>query len=226
MNENTNYEKMKFLLSAVKNAFLFMKKSYSKNCNSDLLISAFSESLKKDLNNFEIVYDFVCGKDENQIEGITKNHLLSLGDTVILDASVFFDGIWCDITRTFFIENVSPLQNQRFNLIKNSLLCGESALKIGNTASDVFSSVNREIEKSGVNLIHHAGHKIDKTPVSNPEFVLSDKTVLNSGFYAIESGIYKDFGIRLEDNYFLSQKGLENLSIGLMPFDIKEYLLK
>ena len=45
-------------------------------------------------------------------------------------------------------------------------------------------------------------------------------------FYTLEPGFYKGFGIRLENDYLLTDSELENLFEDLMPLDIKEYILK
>ena len=77
-----------------------------------------------------------------------------------------------------------------------------------------------------LSLVHHAGHLISIDPVSIPEFVSGEKnTVKKDDIVAIESGIYKEFGIRLENDYLVEDDECINLFEVLMPIDIEEYVL-
>jgi hypothetical protein len=42
----------------------------------------------------------------------------------------------------------------------------------------------------------------------------------------VESGLYCDFGIRLENDYLLNTDGAVDCFEQLLPLDIKEYVLK
>ena len=77
-----------------------------------------------------------------------------------------------------------------------------------------------------MNLVHHAGHLISNEPVSVPEFIKDENNIIKTGdIVAIESGIYKDFGIRLENDYLVLDDRCINLFEELMPIDIEEYVL-
>ena len=69
-------------------------------------------------------------------------------------------------------------------------------------------------------------NQIETAPVEKPLFLKSGQETLKNGFYTIESGLYKDFGMRLENDYFVDEAGATNLFENLMPLVAKEYILK
>ena len=209
------------------NAFNAFKNAFSLGKNSDELFSVFKNSLDNELKSCEILYDYIWGDDTLGIDGKTQNYIPKIGDTVIMDISIKHGGVWCDVTRTFFVGEPSKSQAQVFDMLKCAMKSGENAIKIGAKACDIYNAVNSVYLKNGCELVHHAGHKILTEAVMQPQFLPEKDGVIESGaFYTLEPGFYKDFGIRLENDYLLTDSGLENLFEGLMPLDIKEYILK
>ena len=104
-------------LIAVANAFKAFKAQYKKGIDCFTLFENFTGVLDKELKDYQIKYDYICGKDTLNVDGVTKNYLLADGDTIIMDISVGFDGVWCDVTRTFFVGGYSSNQEQIFNPI-------------------------------------------------------------------------------------------------------------
>ena len=225
--ENENLKTVNALLSATATAFKNFKENYSADKTSDELFSAFKKSLDLTFKDYEIKYDFLVGNDTLNVDGITENYIPKAGDTVIMDISLKINGAWSDVCRTFFIGSPTRSQKKAFNLVKKSIKKGEKVLRAGIPACDIYSAVNSVYEKNGEKLIHHAGHKIGSEPLEQPQFLSENKTPVNSGeIFTIESGLYKDFGIRLENDYLIAEKKAINLFIGLMPLNIKEYILK
>ena len=213
-------------LIAVANAFKAFKAQYKKGIDCFTLFENFTDVLDKELKDYQIKYDYICGKDTLNVDGVTKNYLLADGDTIIMDISVGFDGVWCDVTRTFFVGGYSSNQEQIFNLIKDSLERGKKALKNGAFALDIYNAVNQAFVEKGKRLIHHAGHKIGQSCLLQPQFLPdNDGAVYLNDLVAIESGLYEDFGIRLENDYLITKDGTVDLFTDLMPLDIKEYVL-
>lgn len=215
------------ILSAVAKAYLDFKKAFSMEKNSDQLFEAFSLSLKESLGDYQTVYDYAWGKDALNIDGISKAYMPKKGDTLIMDISVGKDGVWCDVCRTFFVQEVTCEQRQIFELIKKSVRAGHSALKAGVKACDIYEAVNGVYQKEGKVLVHHAGHKIGSEPLMQPQFLEENKTQIENGqTYTIESGLYDGFGIRLENDYLVKNGGAEDLFEELLPLEIEEYILR
>ncbi len=214
-------------LKAVSEAYREFKNAFTQDKTTDELFSVFEKSLKNSLGEYEIVYDYIWGKDSLNIDGVTKNCLPRLGDTLIMDISVKKDGLWCDVCRTFFVGEPSEEQRKTFEMIKKSVRAGQSALKVGEKACTIYNVVNSVYQESGKTLVHHAGHKIGGAPLMQPQFLADNETALVCGeLYTIESGLYEQFGIRLENDYILTENGAIDLFEELLPLDIKEYVLK
>ncbi len=214
-------------LKAVGKAFTEFKKSFKFGMDTDQLFIHFKNSLTESLSDYQIVYDYVWGKDTLNIDGVTKGYIPKEGDTLIMDVSVGKNGVWCDVCRTFFVGNISREQREVFEMIKASIREGQKAIKKGALASEVYKAVNGVHERQGKTLVHHAGHKIGESCLMQPQFLLDNNTALQAGdFYTVESGAYQDFGVRLENDFLLTEDGAEDLFEEILPLNIEEYLLK
>lgn len=219
-------EKVEIILKAVTNAFDAFKSGFKTGITSDELFKPFLKSLHDDLGEYEILYDYIWGEDSLNIDGVSKGYIPKTGDTVIMDISVGKGGVWCDICRTFFVGKASDEQAHVFELIKQSIKMGEEKLKAGTSADEIYKAVNLAYEADGKVLVHHAGHKIGKSALMEPRFVSGNSAKIEaSNIYTIESGFYEKFGIRLENDYFVSHDKTENLFEKYMSLDIREYEL-
>jgi Xaa-Pro aminopeptidase len=213
-------------LIAVAKAYKEFKNCFEYGKTTDQLFENFKKSLDVSLGEYEIVYDYIWGKESLNIDGQTTGYYPKDGDTLIMDISVGKDGVWCDVCRTYFVGEITNAQLEIYEMIKRSIKAGEHVLKAGVKANELYSAVNGEYEKCGYSLVHHSGHQIETAPVEKPLFVASGNEILKDGFYTIESGLYKDFGMRLENDYFVDKNGATNLFENLMPLEAKEYILK
>lgn len=216
---------IKKILNAVAFAFKSFRASFAFGKTTDELFEAFEGALRNELGEYEIVYDYIWGKDTLNIDGQTKGYTPRMGDTLIMDISVGKNGVWCDVCRTYFVGEPSLEQRESYALICESLRNGHRALKIGARACDVYTAVNKTFEGAGKSLVHHAGHAIGEAPLMQPQFLKENKTALGQGFYTVETGLYSSFGMRVENDFILSENGAEDLFEELLPLDIKEYIL-
>lgn len=214
-------------LSAVAHAFSDFSKNFEREKTVEELLVPFMKSLKDDLGEFEILYDYIWGKDTLNIDGVTDgDYIPKPGDSVIMDISILKDGVWCDVCRTYFVGEPSSEQKHMFELITNSIKAGEKELYSGNLTGNVYRAVNSVFESDGKTLIHHAGHSIKNAAVDEPRFTDGNTEIIEGGtFYTIETGHYENFGIRLENDYFVGEDLCENLFENLMKLEIEEYIL-
>ncbi|MBO5411691.1 MAG: aminopeptidase P family protein [Clostridia bacterium] len=220
-------EKTREILKAVSVAYQAFKHAFAIGKNSDELFSVFENSLKQSLGAYEIVYDYIWGKDSLHIDGVTQNYLPNQGDTLVMDISVGKDGVWCDVCRTFFVGEPTKRQAEVFQMVVRSLRQGQASMKVGARALDVYRAVDGVYALHGKKLIHHAGHRIGEKPLLQPQFLEENETLLENGkVYTVESGLYEEFGLRLENDYYLTDGEAVDLFEDLLPLDIKEYILQ
>ena len=215
------------ILQAVAKAYRDFANAFSEEKNTDELFAAFEASLRESLGEYEIVYDYIWGKDTLGIDGVTKNYRPKKGDTLIMDVSIGVDGVFCDVCRTFFVGEPSKKQIEIYEMVLASLRAGQKALRDGVRACDVYDAVNTVYLAKGKTLIHHAGHRIAEKPLLQPQFLPENATSVKEGsIYTVESGLYEDFGIRLENDFLITNTEAEDLFEDLSPLNIKEYILK
>ena len=215
------------ILQAVGKAYRDFKRAFSPDKTTDELFTAFSNSLKQSLGDYETVYDYIWGKDSLNIDGITHDYIPQTGDTLIMDISVGVDGVWCDVCRTFFVGAISDEQERVYRTVLRSLRAGHKALRADVRACDVYAAANAVYAAEGKTLVHHAGHRIGDQPLLQPQFLADNDTPLVCGeTYTVETGLYDGFGIRLENNYLVTKQGAEDLFEEILPPEnIKEYIL-
>lgn len=214
-------------LRATAKAFGAFKTEFGYGKSGEELLKPFFRSLEESLGAFKTEFDFLIGKDTVNIDGKSFGAYAEAGDTIIFDVSVKFNGRWSDVCRTFFVGEMNELQKSTYKSINSTILVGKDALGNGVEAEKIYEAVNACYAKNGKTLVHHAGHLIDKTPIAEPRFIVGEKRKVKSGnVYAIESGLYDGFGIRLENDFYVGESGAEDLFDKFMPLgDVESYMI-
>ena len=214
-------------LKATAQAFLAVREGYREGISSGELFGIFLREIRERLGDGGLQYDFLVGEDTAAIDGVSKDRVLRKGDVLLFDVSAEYGGKWCDVSRTFFVGEPSEEQREVFGAVKESVRRGEEALKDGATAGEIFAAAESAFVGRGKTLVHHAGHLVGALPLAEPQFVRGSGECVRSGdLVAIESGLYGTFGVRLENDYLVTDHGAENLFAPLMPLRIEEYILK
>ncbi len=158
--------------------------------------------------------DIVAGMRSSFIEGDATDYVLKKGDCLILDLQFNEDGMWCDTTRTFFVGDVSDKAAKAYDAILNAKNAGELKLKPHARACDIYKAVKEAFGNYKELFPHHAGHLFGADTVMQPQFLPEKKQTLKTGdTVTLEPGLYfeGDFGIRVEDDYLITENGYENL---------------
>lgn len=219
---------IKEILLAVAKAFDAFKEKHEKNTTCEKLFGKFLFSLKNDLPYYDIRYDFLCGCDTASVDGVTdENYIPKAGDAIILDASVKSKGIWCDVTRTFFVGEPTEEQREVYDIVKNALLSTEKILKAGVKACEIHGYMREQLKPYENTFFHHAGHRIGTRRLLQPQFLPNKTAKLKVGdIVTLEPGIYiKDkFGVRLENDYLITESGYEKLFN--YPLAIENFIIR
>ena len=148
--------------------------------------------------------------------GLPVGETLNEGDLFILDYSVMLDGYRSDFTNTMAVGEPTSEQRRLFDACAAALKHGESILKAGIAAADVYREVSGVLEQAGYGpLGHHAGHGIGlahpEPPILVPESV---DTLLVGDIVTLEPGAYIEGvgGVRLEHNLLVTATGCERLN--------------
>lgn len=147
---------------------------------------------------------------------------LERGDTVLIDYACIYHGMLSDITRTFFLGEMTEKQKQVYGLVKEAVQAAEQALENGERWIPHIDAVARSvIEKGGYGqyFTTRLGHGIGHMPHESPDIkAMNQRTLEPRMAFSIEPGIYMggEFGVRIEDQLAIMPDGTVNiLSDGL-----------
>ena len=152
-----------------------------------------------------------------KVGGLPTHHKLEPGDMFTLDYSVVLEGYRSDFTNCMTVGEPNSQQRHLYDLVSAAQRSGESVLRAGTPAKDVFHAVNKPILEAGMadKFAHHAGHGIGLAHPEAPILVPDSEDVLMEGdVITLEPGLYVEGigGIRIEHNYLITASGYERLS--------------
>jgi Xaa-Pro aminopeptidase len=170
--------------------------------------------------------DFACGERCIREGGRPTRRVVQPGDLYILDlfpAPALYFG---DVCRAFVAGEPTALQWKAWTLVRQVLREAEAMVKPGVKARDVYAFVKSALDADPVSegsFWHHAGHGIGHHGHEAPRIIPGSADVFEPGdVFTLEPGVYSTAlqgGIRLENNYRVTETGIENLFD--YPLDLK-----
>jgi len=149
--------------------------------------------------------------------GSSTPQVLQEGDVVLMDGGCSVEGYQSDITRTFVFGKPTQRQRDIWDLEKKSQDAGFAAAKIGAPCESVDAAARKVITDAGFGpdykvpgLPHRTGHGIGLDGHEWTNFVRGNKTPIQPGMCFSDEPtivIYGEFGIRLEDCLYITDKG-------------------
>lgn len=136
---------------------------------------------------------------------------------VLMDCGTRVKGYTSDITRTTVFGNVSPRQEDIWQVVHKSQSAGIAAARPGVACEAVDAAARKVIDEAGYGkfFTHRLGHGIGLEGHEVPYFARGNKTILEPGMtLTVEPGIYipGEFGVRLEDDIVITESGCELLT--------------
>jgi Xaa-Pro dipeptidase len=149
--------------------------------------------------------------------GSVKPQEIREGSTVLMDCGCAVHGYQSDISRTWVHGEASARQRKVWNTVKRGQEIALETAKIGVAVGSIDDAVRRYYESQGwgpgyklPGLSHRTGHGIGMDGHEPAYLVHGDATPLQAGMcFSDEPGLYipGEFGIRLEDCWFMSASG-------------------
>ena len=149
--------------------------------------------------------------------GTVQPQRLQQGDIVLLDTGCAVEGYQSDMTRTTVFGRPSRRQTEVWNLERKAQDAAFAAAQVGAPCEAVDAAARRVITDAGFGpdyrlpgLPHRTGHGIGLDGHEWTNFVRGNTTPLAPGMCFSDEpmiAIYGEFGIRLEDCLYITEKG-------------------
>ena len=156
--------------------------------------------------------------------GSHKPQEIREGSIVLVDCGCSVHGYQSDISRSWVFGQPSDKQRRMWDTVRRGQQIVFETAKLGVTCGAIDDAVRAFYEKEGwgpgyhlPGLPHRTGHGIGMDGHESPYLVHGDDTPLEPGMcFSDEPGLYipGEFGIRLEDCWFMSETGPQ----GFTPF--------
>lgn len=139
------------------------------------------------------------------------------GDALLIDFGASYNGYNADITRTFFVGEVSSFSRAFYETVLAANEAGKAATMAGVTAHTVDDTVQKVLENSQFAefILHKTGHGLGLDVHEAPQIMRGNDQVLKAGMViTIEPGLYRngECGVRIEDDVVVTEDGIECLT--------------
>jgi Xaa-Pro aminopeptidase len=164
---------------------------------------------------FEIIV--ASGPNAAYPHHITSQRKLCSQESVLIDMGVDFSGYKSDLTRTFFLDKITPLARKVYNTVREAQSAAFRYIKPGVVSIKIDQAARRRITQKGYGAFfgHNLGHGVGLEVHEAPSISGKEKITLEPGMvFTVEPVIYlpRRLGVRIEDMVLVTQKGMEILS--------------
>jgi len=149
--------------------------------------------------------------------GASTGRALAKGEAVLIDAWDRPEGYYYDITRSTFFGAPTDEYRKIWSVVLEAQSAAIDKAAPGIACSEVDAAARRVIDRAGYGdyFTHRLGHGLGIDVHEPPYMVGHDQTVLEPGMvFTSEPGVYilGKFGVRIEDDVLVTDKGAESLS--------------
>lgn len=140
------------------------------------------------------------------------------GDMITIDFGASYEGYCSDITRTIAFGKPDDRLVEIYYIVKEAKDRAVSLLKEGVMAKEIDAAAREVIKERGFYLPHGPGHGFGLDIHEDPFLGPKNEYRMEAGVvHTLEPGIYKPGlgGVRIEDDYLITEKGAELLTPGL-----------
>ena len=165
-------------------------------------------------SEFELI---LLGEASAYPHGSGKPQAVRDGEVVLMDCGATVHGYQSDISRSFVYGKATPRQRQVWDQMRKGQDVAFAAAKLGTPAGKVDDAVRAYYESLGwgpgyklPGTSHRTGHGIGLDGHEPVNLVRGEMTKLAPGMcFSTEPGLYLpgEFGIRLEDCYYMTDSG-------------------
>lgn len=132
------------------------------------------------------------------------DHVLSEGDSVVIDVGGLVDGYHSDMTRTYLLGKVDPVLQTMLEVVTEAQARGVTAVRAGALPSEIDRMCRTFITEAGFGpeFVHGTGHGVGLNIHESPWLrAQSDEPLRDGEVVTVEPGVYRVGlgGVRIED---------------------------
>jgi len=180
-----------------------------------------------------LAFPSICGSGPNGcfLHYRANNRPLADGELLLVDVGAKVHGYCADVTRTFPVNGrFTTRQREVYGLVFEAQTLAAEQLRPGVTMRELHEAVVAFFDEKGQrgNFKHGLGHQLGIRVHDVPGF----RGTLEPGMIVtIEPGLYlaeEDLGVRIEDDYLVTQDGSRKLSAALpsQPDELEAYIAR
>ena len=187
---------------------------------TEMEIANFLDFKMRDLGASGISFDTIVasGKRSALPHGRATHKPIEFGDTVTVDFGCYYDHYASDMTRTFFVGEVSPKMQEIYHVVQQAQQAVTNISAPGLTYADYDRAARDMIETAGYGeaFSHGIGHGLGLDVHEIPYFSKTSQECLAEHMVITnEPGIYLENigGVRIEDDLHITSQGVEVLTL-------------
>ena len=187
---------------------------------TEMEIANFLDFKMRDLGASGISFDTIVasGKRSALPHGRATHKPIEFGDTVTVDFGCYYDHYASDMTRTFFVGEVSPKMQEIYHVVQQAQQAVTNISAPGLTYADYDRAARDMIEAAGYGeaFSHGIGHGLGLDVHEIPYFSKTSQECLAEHMVITnEPGIYLENigGVRIEDDLHITSQGVEVLTL-------------
>jgi len=143
--------------------------------------------------------------------------MIEAGHTVIIDVGALYEGYHSDMTRTFFVGEPTPEQQELYEIVLAAQRAGVEAVEAGISTAQLDSVCRDAITEAGYGpwFSHGTGHGVGLLIHEDPFINHTGDLKLQVGdVVTVEPGVYREGfgGIRVEDLVVVTDNGCRVLT--------------
>jgi Xaa-Pro aminopeptidase len=172
--------------------------------------------------SFDTIVAF--GANASQAHYQPGSRKLKDNDTILIDFGARCRGYCCDMTRCFAVGKTPALYQKAYDAVLEAHKVAVAKVRAGASAKEIDAAARKVIADAGMPPYGHGlGHGLGLEVHEGPAISVKSGAVLKAGqVITIEPGVYipGKLGIRIENDYLVTEKGCRLLSPGPKRFAI------